>query len=255
MKPKKIVIANWKMNPATVGEAKALFTQIKKKVGVLKKTYVVIAPPALFIGITASAKKTKNFFLGAQNVHTQTGGAYTGEVSAPMLKDSGISYVIVGHSERRAMGETDELVSKKVQTVLSSKMIPVLCIGEREHDQNGVYLSTLSNQIKNSLAGVLKLDIGQVVIAYEPLWAIGKTAGEAMDSHKLHQTTLFIRKVLSELYGRLLADSVKIIYGGSVEAENASELIKNGNVSGFLVGHASLSSVSFSEILKSVDNA
>jgi len=244
------------MNPVTASEAKVLFTQIKKKASLLKRTHVVIAPPSLYISVsTQSTKKSKNFFLGAQNVHTHTSGAYTGEVSAPMLKDSGVSYVIVGHSERRATGETDELISKKVQTILSNKMIPVLCVGEREHDQNGLYLSTLANQIKNSLIGVLKLDISQVIIAYEPVWAIGKTAGEAMDSHKLHETTLFIRKVLGEVYGRLLADSVKIIYGGSVEAENASELIQNGNVSGFLVGHASLSALSFSDILKSVDNA
>ncbi len=256
MKPKKIVIANWKMNPVTAGEAKALFTQIKKKASLLKRTHVVIAPPSLYINLsTQNTKKTKNFFVGAQNVHTQTSGAYTGEISASMLKDSGVSYVIVGHSERRAMGETDELVSKKVQTVLSNKMIPVLCVGEREHDQNGLYLSTLSNQIKNSLAGILKLDVAHVVIAYEPVWAIGKTAGEAMDSHKLHETTLFIKKVLGELYGRPLSDTVKIIYGGSVEAGNASELMQNGNVSGFLVGHASLSAQTFTEILKSVDTA
>lgn len=255
MKPKKIVIANWKMNPATVTEAKTLFSYIKKKAGLLKKTHVVIAPPSVFIGTFSTTKKTKNFFLGAQNVHMLTSGSYTGEISTPMLRDSGVTYVIVGHSERRAMGETDEIVSKKVQAVLSNKMIPVVCIGEKEHDHNGQYLSVLSNQIKHSLAGVLKLDVAQVIIAYEPIWAIGKTAGEAMDSHKLHETTLFIKKVLGELYGRPLSDTVKIVYGGSVESGNALELIKNGNVSGFLIGHASLSAVTFSEILKSVDAA
>ena len=131
----------------------------------------------------------------------------------------------------------------------------MLCIGERERDTHGEYLAILSKQIKASLSGVQKKDVKNIVIAYEPIWAIGKTAEEAMNPHKLHEMVLYIRKVLTEIYGRDIAQSVQIIYGGSVESKNAQALMKDGNVSGFLVGHASLSAKGFGEIITAVEKS
>jgi len=255
MKTRKIVVANWKMNPVSVKEAKDLFSQIRRKALLLRKTLVIVAPPSVFISLfEPSRKNSKSFFLGAQNTSWQASGALTGEVSTGMLKDLGVSYVIVGHSERRILGETDAIVARKMASLFGERLTPILCIGERDRDQHGDYLSVLANQIKNSLAGVSKRDIVNTIIAYEPIWAIGKTARDAMDSHKLHETTLFIRRTLTELYGRSIALVVPIIYGGSVEPANASDLIENGNVSGFLVGHASLSAKGFGEIIQAVES-
>lgn len=250
---KKIVIANWKMNPDSLPKARKLFQSTKKFSSNLSKTRVIVCLPAIYLASFNS--KTKNINLGAQNVFWQVSGAHTGEISSAMLKNLGVSYCLVGHSERRALGETDEEVSKKLKALLKSGLIPILCVGERERDSQGEYLGILSNQIKSSLFGVDKRDIKNLIVAYEPIWAIGRTAREAINSHKLHQTVLFIEKILSELYGREQAKKVAIIYGGSVEEKNASEIIKNGNVSGFLVGHASLDPLTFREILQAVDNS
>ncbi len=241
------------MNPQTLLEARKLFSTTKNTASRLKKTKVVVAPPFIFISSLAGTKS--RLYLGAQNVFWETRGAFTGEISPSMLSEMGVQYVIVGHSERRAIGETDEIVSKKLKTLIREEIIPILCVGESERDNHGHYLSFLSTQIKKSLAGIQKRNIKNIIIAYEPIWAIGKTASDAMDSHKLHETVLYIRKVLSEMYGRDIAKAVSIIYGGSAEPGNVAELMKNGNVMGFLVGHASLDVKGFSEILKIVDKS
>lgn len=248
---KKIVIANWKMNPLEFSKAKTLFSATRTITKLLKKTKVVIAPPFLFsqgLGV-----RKNGLFLGAQDALWGSTGAFTGEISVSMLKIIGTDYVICGHSERRSMGESDAIVAKKAYAVYKEGMTPVVCIGERERDANGTYLSFLAQQIRESLSLIPKKDIARIIIAYEPIWAIGKTAEEAMDSRKLHEMTIFIQKTLSGLYGRNSADKVLIIYGGSVEPKNAPDLIKNGNVSGFLVGHASLDAKGFGAILKAVD--
>lgn len=252
-KTKKIVIANWKMNPDSLLKVRKLFQLTKKFSLGLSKTRVVVCPPAIYLASFNS--KTKNINLGAQDVFWQVSGAHTGEISSAMLKNLGVSYCLAGHSERRTLGETDEEVSKKLKALLKSGLTPILCVGERERDSQGEYLGILSNQIKSSLSGVDRRDIKNLIVAYEPIWAIGRTAREAINSHKLHQTVLFIEKILSELYGREQAKKVAIVYGGSVEVKNASEIIKNGNVSGFLVGHASLDPLTFREILLAVDNS
>ena len=249
--PQKIVVANWKMNPENISQAKKLFSKISRSANTLKRTKVVIAPPYLFI--SNLKVKGKKVSLGAQDSFWGKTGASTGEISSTMLKNSGVTSVILGHSERRALGETDIMVSKKVLDVLREKLTPVVCIGEKERDEHGNYLSFLSEQIKKSLAGVSRRDISQVIIAYEPIWAIGKTAENAMNPHKLHEMVIFIYKTLTTLFGRELASKVVIIYGGSVESSNADDLIRNGNVKGFLVGHASLNPKGFEEILKAVD--
>jgi triosephosphate isomerase len=251
MKQKKYtVIANWKMNPILVTEAKAVAKGISKVATKLKKTDVVIAPSFIHIPLL---NLPKNVFLGSQDVFWDTKGAFTGFVSTEQISSLGVSYVIVGHSERRILGETDEMVNKKIKAVLNSRMVPILCIGEEEHDSSGVYLSFLSNQIKSAFKGISRSDFEKVIIAYEPIWAIGKGAKDSMDATKLHETVLYIQKILGELYGREGSLKSRIIYGGSVKEENALDLIVNGEVKGFLIGGASLKAETFNPILKIVD--
>ncbi len=247
---KKIVIANWKMNPLTPGEAKVISKGIVKASDKLKRTTVVIAPPFPFLSSVSLSKKV---FLGSQDAFWGGVGAQTGEVSIGMLKSLKASYVILGHSERRALGESDAFVSKKIIATLKAGMTPILCIGEKARDHHGDYLSFVENQIRASLEGVSRKEISKIIIAYEPVWAIGKTADDAMDSSKLHEMSIFVHKTLVNMFGRESAQKVKLNYGGSVEGANAHDLIQNGNVYGFLVGHASLDSKKFAEILRATD--
>lgn len=250
---KYIVIGNWKMNPETSSLAEKLLASVSKLSVSLKKTEVVVAPPYVFL--PKKFKKTKKLSLGAQDAFWGGVGASTGEVSSLQLKKLGVSHVILGHSERRALGETDAMVAKKADAVLRDSLIPVICVGEKERDAHGEYLTLLAHQISDSLAGIQKRDIANVIIAYEPLWAIGKNATGVIDSHGLHQMTIFIQKTLTTLYGREVASKIRIIYGGSVDGSTAPELIRQGNVTGFLVGRASLTAKDFGEILKTVDTA
>jgi len=213
---------------------------------------VVICPPFPFIQLLSKLKYPKNVFLGAQNIAKELKGAFTGEVSAEMIKSVGAKFVIVGHSERRAMGETGEIVAKKLQIAFDAGLTPILCIGEKERDKDGEHLEIIKNQIKESLTGLQKKHLVGIIIAYEPVWAIGKSYREAMTPTDIHETVLFIKKVISELFGRDIAGGCKIIYGGSVEAVSAADIIEHGNVEGFLAGHASLVP-EFSQILKSAD--
>ncbi len=257
MKRRNIVVANWKMNPALLSEAKNLFTSIKKTASVLKNTDVVVAAPVIYLESLGKNKLPKNLFLAAQNIAIEEKGAYTGEVSAEMIKNLSVQYSIVGHSERRypkiGEGETDELVNIKIKRALFADVTPVICIGERARDMEGAYLSFIKEQIKNNFSGLSKKDMVGLIIAYEPVWAIGKSYRESMSSTDMHEMVLFIRKVFGEMYGKDLALSLRILYGGSVERENAEDMIKNGEVDGFLVGHASLDQKEFANILKSAD--
>lgn len=252
MKSQYIVIGNWKLNPGTQKEAISLSKDVSKLVLKLKRTEVGIAPSFVHLPLVKTSKK---LLLGAQDVSFADMGAHTGEVSVGMLKNLGTQFVIVGHSERRALGESDELIARKVKVVLSAKMTPVVCIGESKHDAQGEYLSFLQNQIKASLKNVSRLDASKVIIAYEPIWAIGKRPEDAMSPQNLHETVLYIQKVLSEIYGREITKKVRIIYGGSVGGHNAGSLVTLGNVQGLLVGGASLSKETFGPILSAVDTA
>lgn len=249
---KYIVIGNWKMNPETLGEAKLLFRKVANITQKLKRTEVVVCPPFPYLSVLQS--KSKKFFVGAQDVHSESNGAFTGQVSPTMLKSVGVTYVIIGHSERRALGETDVLVNRKIEAALKARMTPIVCIGEAEHDIHGKYLSFLTEQIKNCFAGLSRADLSKTIIAYEPIWAIGKNAKGAMDSRMLHETVLYIQKILSEQYGRAASQKARIIYGGSVDENNAKDLIENGNVIGFLPGRASLSAETFGAIVRAVDS-
>ncbi len=254
IKKKSLVVGNWKMNPETLEEVKKIVAPIKRFSGKLKKTEVVLAPS--FIHLQAVIKlieKSRKIFLGAQNASDKNSGSHTGEVSPLSLKRLKAKYIIVGHSERRASGETSAEVNAKIKTILSNGLTPIVCIGEKERDRNGEYLEEIKKQIKETLSGLSAKDFMDIIIAYEPVWAIGKSWRESMTGTDMHEMSLVIKKILSEIFGDDYSKNTKILYGGSVEPENANDLIEKGDVYGFLVGHASLDPNQFKEILRIVD--
>ncbi len=248
-KVKKLIVGNWKMNPVDGEEAREIVKGVKRAAANLKKSQVVVCPPFVYLSLFNKTKGS-NFFLGAQNAHHELSGSFTGEVSYSELYQFGVRFVILGHSERRKMGETDELINKKVKSVVNSGMSAILCVGEPNRDHNGDYFEFIKNQILECLRDVPKKLFGQVVIAYEPIWAIG--AENAMNPRELHEMSIFIRKVLRDTFG-VYAEDTKILYGGSVDRVNADGLIKEGNVSGLLIGRESLKPKAFVEIMKLVD--
>jgi len=252
MAVKKLVIGNWKMNPETLDEAKKIFSSLKRQAGKFRKIQTVICPPFLYL-TTLLAQKKNGLTIGAQDSFWVPSGAYTGEVSALQLAKEKVGYCIVGHSERRELGESDELVNKKLKALIRAGIIPVLCIGEKERDHDGFYLARIKDQIRIALQGVKVGGLSHLVIAYEPIWAIGKGAKEAITGEKLHQMSIYIRKVLSDLYNKRAAFKTPILYGGSVDEFNAGEIIKEGQVQGFLVGRASLDIKSFTKIMEIVN--
>ncbi len=248
---KRIIVGNWKMNPISLDLAKKLFKSTKSTADKLNSVKVIVCPP--FVYIPSLVKTISSVSIGAQNVNAEGQGSFTGEVSPLMLKDLGVSHVIVGHSERRKMGETDENISNKVQALLEQDISPILCIGEKERNEDGSHLEFLKEQIKNSLNKVNKKNIDKLIVAYEPIWAIG--AKEAMNSSEIYETSIFIKKVLSDIYGHDLAVSTPILYGGSVNFRNALEIFEKGQVDGLLIGRESVNPPSFVELLKTVDIA
>ncbi|MFC1721214.1 triose-phosphate isomerase [Patescibacteria group bacterium] len=245
---KALIIANWKMNPATLAEAKSMYTKIRTQAGKMQNVQTVVCAP--FIYLTELQKLTKGHrcVVGAQDVFYERSGAYTGEVSATMLQKMKMQYVIIGHSERRALGESDDLVSKKVLAALKEKINVVLCVGEEERDE-AEYLHFLREQVKNSLANIPKARLNGIVIAYEPIWAVGE--GKRPDTPEdTQETILFIRKVLAEIFDKKIAMSVPILYGGSVNSKNTQSFLIQSAADGLLIGRASLDAKQFGEILK-----
>ena len=249
---KKIIVGNWKMNPTTLDEAKRIYKSTKTIAGKLKNTVVIACPPFLYTGAFLKTKAESSVAIGVQNAYFEAQGSYTGEISPLMLKDLGVKYAIIGHSERRVSGETDEMIAKKVQLLLETGIKVILCVGEKERNEDGSHLDFIKNQIKSSLDKVNAKNIGNLLIAYEPVWAIG--AKEAMDSPSIYEMSLFIKKVLSDIYGHKDAISTPILYGGSVNFRNASEIFVTGKVDGLLVGRESVNPPGFTELLKAVDS-
>lgn len=248
MTKRTIIIGNWKMNPLTLKEAEKLFNYEAKGISGIKKTEVVICPPILYLG--KLKKISRKISLGAQDVFWGDVGAYTGEVSAPMLYDIGVRYVILGHSERRAMGESSNDINKKIKASLVAGLRPILCVGESVRDENHGYFNLVKMQLEECLAGVSKNSISKIIIAYEPIWAISSTPMRK-DATPLdcREMAIFIRKVLSDKFGRE-AIRMRIIYGGSVSGKDASDFLKDGDVDGLLPGRASLDAKKFVEIVK-----
>lgn len=239
------------MNPVTLQEAKTIFTGIKNNSKKFLETTVVIAPPTLYITELKKLTTKTSLALGAQNTHFDVKGAYTGEHSIPQLVEAGVSYVIIGHSERRQQGETDELIGRKVMATLKGKCTAVVCVGEKTRDTQGNFYSLIEQQIKAAVGEVQKSRLKDVVIAYEPIWAIG--TGATATVADVMEMQLFIKKILTKLFDRTGARNVRVIYGGSVNADNAKELFISGGINGFLVGGASLKPVDFGKIIQAVN--
>ncbi len=245
-----LVIANWKMNPMTMKEAHVIFSGIKTASKKCTEINVVVAPPILYVSELKKLVGKTGLALGAQNTHFDVKGAYTGEHSIVQLVDAGVTYVIIGHSERRLMGETDEMVGRKVAATIKGKLTAVVCVGEKTRDTQGNFYSLIEQQIKLAVGDVQKSRLKDVVLAYEPIWAIG--TGATATAADVMEMQLFIKKILTKLFDRNIAKTVRIIYGGSVNAENAKDLFTGGGVSGFLVGGASLKPVDFGKIIQAV---
>ncbi|MCC6323273.1 triose-phosphate isomerase [Candidatus Nomurabacteria bacterium] len=246
---KKIVIGNWKMNPATIKEAEVLFKGITKNQKDFKNIDVAICAPYIYLPNLLKIKSRK-VAVGAEDAYYEEVGAYTGNVSAKMLSVLKVKYCIVGHSERRAMGETDEMCNKKINALLKVGITPVLCVGEKTRDESHEYLNIVKKQIENSLQGVSKNALSKIIIAYEPVWAIGSNAVREVETFECQEMILYIKKVIATISSPSIAHSVRVIYGGSVHPQNSLELITNGGVDGFLVGRDSLDVKKFLNIIK-----
>lgn len=250
MRKKKLIIGNWKMNPKTLALARSNFTSIKKESGTNKNVEAVIAAPFVYLP-ELSKLSSATLSLGAQNVSAEKEGAFTGEISAGMIASLKTKYVIIGHSERRELGESNEFISRKIKMTLASGMTPVLCVGERERDQGMWYLSAVKTQLEECLAGVAKNAISKIVIAYEPVWAISSTQNHRDASPEdFQEMRIYIRKILSDFVSASVAESVAILYGGSVDEKNAVGFLVAGGADGLLVGKSSLTPKIFLKILK-----
>lgn len=246
---KKIVAGNWKMN-MTVAEAGALVSGLKLELSNFREVEVVVCPPFTALASVSQALQGTNMDLGAQNMHWEKSGAYTGEVSPEMLRELFCHYVILGHSERRTyFGETDEIVNRKTKAALAWGLHPIVCVGETlTQREAGEVEQVITTQVRGSLAGLSAREILDTVIAYEPVWAIGTgktaTSAQAQDVHAL------IRKVLAGMFDEAVAQGVRIQYGGSVKPANAKELFSMPDIDGGLIGGAALKADSFVAIVK-----
>jgi len=244
----KIIAGNWKMNK-TASEAAALIEEIKAELEGVSGVEVVVCPPSIDLKDAAAAVAGSSVGLGAQNVHWAESGAFTGEISAAMLIDMGVKYVIIGHSERRQyFGETNETVNKRTKAALAAGLIPLVCVGETlEERDSGQMESVVVSQVRESLAD-LGEDISSIVVAYEPVWAIGTgrtaTPAQAQEVHAL------IRRTLAEISSGDMANKVRIQYGGSMKPDNAVELLGQPDIDGGLIGGAALQAASFAAIVK-----
>lgn len=242
-----VIAGNFKMNK-TESEARALIDEMIPLVRGAECDVVICVP---FIDIPIAIKKTHNtnIKVGAQNCHFEKSGAYTGEISANMLSDMGVEYVIIGHSERRAyFNETDAIINKKIRAALDEGLNVILCVGETlEQRENQIVDEFIRMQVKSALNGIRDSELSKIIIAYEPIWAIG--TGKTATSDQADQVCLLIRNLIGELYGESLKDSMIIQYGGSMNAKNAGEILAKPNVDGGLIGGASLKAMDFSMIV------
>lgn len=248
-----LIVGNWKAYVESKTKAKALCAGAKR-LGAKGVHEIVIAPSFPYIGMLAPARPSAKDVpaLGAQDVSITVGGAKTGEVTAGLLRDLGVSYVIVGHSERRALGESDDIVTEKVRHVLAHGMTPILCMGEAHRDQEAQYLKLVRAQISAVFSALSAKERLSIVIAYEPIWAIGKTDHEAITPTDLAEMVLYIRKVLADFMPGRANQKVRVLYGGSVDADDVRQLATGTLVDGFLVGRASTDVTDFSALVKAI---
>jgi triosephosphate isomerase len=246
---KKFIAGNWKMNKSSA-DGVTLVHDIAAAVGKQSDVDVVVCPP--FTGLESAGKTLEgsNVKVGAQNMHFEASGAFTGEISAPMLRAIFVTHVIVGHSERRTLfGETDELVNKKVLAALKNQLRPIVCVGETLAErESGSTLKVVQTQLERGLEGVSKEQAASLVVAYEPVWAIG--TGKVATTEQAQEVHAFIRGLLTKLFTDVVAQKVRILYGGSMKPANAPELLAQKDIDGGLIGGASLEVRSFADIIK-----
>ena len=247
---KKIIAANWKMN-MTVGEADNFLDTFLLELGDEKRADIVLVPAFTAIPrVSQRLSGVQNVKLGAQNMHWEKPGAFTGEISAPMLRELFVRFVVLGHSERRTIfGETDAVVNKKTRAAIESTLKPIVCIGETLAERDGDRVEEiLETQLRGSLAELTAKDLGEIVLAYEPVWAIG--TGRTASPEQAQAAHAFIRKTIEAIWDKPTADKIRIQYGGSVKPGNTAELMSQPDIDGALVGGAALDPRGFAEIVK-----
>ena len=248
---KTLIAGNWKMNK-TPSETKAFMTEFKSILPKGRWCDMALCVPAVCIPAAVRAMRETRVGIGAENCNANVSGAYTGEISTGMLVDAGCKYVIVGHSERRAMGETDQEINKKVLAILEAGLIPILCCGESlEQRESGITTEWITMQIKSGLLGVPEEKIRKVVIAYEPIWAIG--TGKTATPEQAEEVCKSIRTAIRKLYGSKNARAISILYGGSMNERNAFELLAQPDIDGGLIGGASLVPEKFVKIIEAAN--
>lgn len=248
---KSVLVANWKMNPPSFKEAKKLFEATKKVADSAKNVTVIVAPPSIYLRELRATYRGKKISFAVQNAHAEAKGSFTGEISMTQAKDAGATHVIIGHAERRAIGESNEDTQKKVIAAITRSLAPILCVGEKTRSHAGEHFEFIKEQLKAGFADVPLSKIPRVTIAYEPVWAIG--ASTAMGPRDMHEMAIFIRKTIVGFYGEK-GMAVKILYGGSVDATNAGAMLTHGDVAGLLVGRASADVASFASLVQAIKN-
>ena len=246
---KPIIVGNWKMHK-TISETRTTLSALRAAVQDVESVEIGVAPPFTSLAAAAEVLLGSNIFLAAQNMHYRDTGAFTGEVSPPMLLDAGVTHAILGHSERRELfGETDDLIATKIQAALAHRIVPILCVGETQlQRQADATVSVITGQLSGALRELRGTDLESLVVAYEPIWAIGTgltaTPGQAQQVHEI------IRDFIADLLGGAVAEGLRIQYGGSVKPDNAAELLAQPDIDGALVGGASLDAESLAAIVR-----
>lgn len=247
---KTIIAGNWKMNN-DIYESKDLISKLLEGVNRLTlKCEVIICPPFTSLSEAAAMVNNSKIKLGAQNLHQEENGAYTGEISAKMLISTGCQYVIIGHSERRTLfSESDELINRKINRALKNNLKPIFCVGELLEEREGnITNQVIENQLLNGLKNLTAEELQSLIIAYEPVWAIG--TGKTATPEQAEEVHIFIRQLLTQKFSKDFAENISILYGGSVKPENARALLSQQNIDGALVGGACLNANSFLEIIR-----
>ncbi|OGU62781.1 MAG: triose-phosphate isomerase [Ignavibacteria bacterium RBG_13_36_8] len=249
---RKVIAGNWKMNK-NLSESVSLISEIVNKIKKIKtKVDIIICPPFTSLDTAGELIKNSSIKLGAQNMHSEDSGAYTGEISAAMLKSIGCEYVILGHSERRTIfHENDEMINKKMKKALENNLKPIFCIGESlEEREKGITFDIIKEQLERGLTGINNTNLENIIIAYEPVWAIG--TGKTATPSQAQEVHEFIRKCAKENLSNSSAENLIIQYGGSVKPENSAELLNQPDIDGALIGGACLIADSFVKIISSI---
>jgi triosephosphate isomerase len=245
-----MIIANWKLNPKKFEQADALFSEYKKAFKKYTNTQIIVCPSAIHLPLLAK-KQTNALPVGSQDSFWEDIGSYTGSISPLHLKDLGVMYALVGHSEQRLLGQTNQDIARKINALVKKGITPILCIGEKDRAGDASFIAELETQIQESLEGVPKTKLSKIVIAYEPLWAIGLDAKRPATAQEVEEVCIVIRRVLSDMYALKKIPDTPILYGGSVSKKTDIEtMLEHTSLSGFLVGRASLSVKKFEPLVQ-----